>query len=104
MSLTLVPRPSDVTDHVAQFLLDQVGLGPVVVEDADDLVVGLEPAVLVGGHVRHHLGDHRVAVLGPKQRADAVQRQVELLVEHVFQVLVLKYDEWGSKVLVRLER
>ena len=80
-------RPADVADHVVELLLDQVDLLAVLLLDADDLVFGLEPAVLVGRHAGDDLGDDRVAVLRPERRADPLQREVELLVEHVLQVL-----------------
>ena len=79
--------PADEADDVAQLLLDQVDLLAVLLLDADDLVLGLEPAVLVGGHAGHDLLDDRVAVFRRQRRPDALERQVELLVEHVLQVL-----------------
>ena len=80
-------RAADVADDVAELLLDEVDLLAVLLLDADDLVLGLEPAVLVGGHAGDDLLDDRVAVLGLERGADALEREVELLVDHVLERL-----------------
>ena len=79
-------RPSNVADHVVELLLDQVDRLAVLL-DADDLVFGLEPAVLVGGHAGDDLGHDRVAILGPKLGADSLEREVKRLVVHVLPIL-----------------
>ena len=79
MSRTWVPLgAADVADDVAELLLDQVDLLAVLLLDADDLVVGLEPAVLVGGHAGDDLLDDREAVLRLERGADPFEREVQL--------------------------
>ena len=70
-------RAADVADDVGELLLDEVDLRAVFLLDADDLVLGLEPAVLVGGHPGDDLLDDRVAVLRLERGADAFEREVE---------------------------
>ena len=91
-------RAADVADDVAELLLDEVDLVAVFLLDADDLVLGLEPAVLVGRHAGDDLLDDRVAVLRLERRADAFERQVQRLADHVLERL-------GAHVArVRVER
>ena len=80
------PRAPDVADDVVELLLDQVDRLAVLL-DADDLVFGLEPAVLVGGHPGHDLGHDGIAILRPKLGANPFERQMKLLVVHVLPVL-----------------
>ena len=84
----MVPlRTANFANHVVELLLDQVDDLAVFLFDANDLVFGLEPPVTVGRHLRNDLGDNRVAVFRAKRRADPLERQVKLLVEHVLEIL-----------------
>ena len=101
-------RASNVADDVAQFLLDEVDLGPVFLLDADDLVIDLQPAVLVGGHAGDDLLDHRVAVIGLKRRANAFQREVQGLLHHVLEglrvhVVGMRVEGFGEGGQVELQ-
>ena len=91
-------RAADVANDVVELLLDQVDDFAVFLLDPDDLVFGLKPPVPVGRHVGDDLGHDREAVFRPQRRADPLQREVELLIEHVLEVL-------GAQVRrVRVER
>ena len=70
----------------------------VVVRTVDDIhrvheegrtgvVFGLEAAILVGGHARHNFFDNGVPIFRLERGTNALEREVKLLVEHVFKVL-----------------
>ena len=80
-------RTSDEADDVVELLLNQVDHVAVFLLDADDLVLGLETSIPVGGHPGHDLGHNRVTIFRPQRCADSLERKVKLLIEHVLQIL-----------------
>ena len=69
-------RAADQFDDVAELHIDHVDhLALAFLPHADDLVLDLQPAVLVGGAVGDDLLDDRVAVLVRQRRANPLQLQ-----------------------------
>ena len=103
------PLAADQLHDVVELHVDHVDhLALVVLADADDLVLDLEPAVLVGGAAGDDLLDHRVAVLAHQRGPDPLQLQahgdVEVLLRVGRHVVGMRIERRGEGVQIHLQQ